>query len=161
MASLCARSDPAICGVASVIAGSCPGIDEAPRPSGSGRLDSSSHCRCGPVREDVVVVDGLPEKIGPWTVLEFLAQGGNGVVYKAVRPGDTVALKVLKARSGEPYERFTREIGFLREHQDVPGVLPLLDAYLPEVLCTGAKRAVESRPRLAGDAPCDTDRAGT
>jgi serine/threonine protein kinase len=85
------------------------------------------------VREDVVVVDGLPEKIGPWAVLEFLAQGGNGVVYKGVRPGDTAALKVLKARSEEPKERFTREIGFLREHQDLPGVLPLLDAYLPEV----------------------------
>lgn len=78
-------------------------------------------------------MDGLPEKIGPWKVLEFVAQGGNGVVYKAVRQGDAIALKVLKARSGEAYERFTREIGFLREHQDVPGVLPLIDAYLPEV----------------------------
>src|SRR5262249_38961399 len=32
----------------------------------------------------------------------------------------------------EPYQRFVREIAFLREHQAVDGLLPLVDAYLPD-----------------------------
>jgi serine/threonine protein kinase len=45
-----------------------------------------------------------------------------------------IALKLINTTKveKEPYQRFVREIGFLREHQAVPGVLPLLDAHLPE-----------------------------
>jgi serine/threonine protein kinase len=45
-----------------------------------------------------------------------------------------VALKLLNTKKveTEPYQRFVREIRFLREHQALPGVLPLLDAHLPE-----------------------------
>jgi len=32
----------------------------------------------------------------------------------------------------ESYQRFVREVTFLQEHQAVPGVLPFLDAYLPD-----------------------------
>lgn len=75
----------------------------------------------------------LPQRIGPWRPLERLDEGGNGIVYRAEGPdGEVVALKVLKARNGEPYERFVREIQFLRQHQDVSGVLPLVAANLPE-----------------------------
>jgi serine/threonine protein kinase len=44
-----------------------------------------------------------------------------------------VALKVLKTKKvdQEPYQRFVREIDFLRKHQNVAGLLPLLDAHLP------------------------------
>ena len=45
-----------------------------------------------------------------------------------------VALKLINTTrvEREPYQRFVREIEFLRQHQTVPGVLPLLDAHLPE-----------------------------
>lgn len=45
-----------------------------------------------------------------------------------------MALKLINSKKveREPYQRFVREIEFLRSHQDVPGLLPLLDAYLPD-----------------------------
>lgn len=74
--------------------------------------------------------------VGPWTASEVLGRGGNATVWKATRIGEPapVALKVLNVTKTEheSYKRFTREIGFLRDHQDVPGLLPLLDAHLPE-----------------------------
>jgi len=74
--------------------------------------------------------------VGPWTLLEELGRGGNAVVYRAARSGTEtpVALKVLNTTKvgKEPYRRFIREIGFLREHSDFSGVLPLLDFNLPE-----------------------------
>ena len=48
--------------------------------------------------------------------------------------GETVALKIINVTKveREPYRRFVREIQFLRDHQTVPGLLPLLDAHLPD-----------------------------
>lgn len=45
-----------------------------------------------------------------------------------------MAVKLINSRKveREPYQRFVREIEFLRSHQDVPGLLPLLDAHLPD-----------------------------
>jgi len=74
--------------------------------------------------------------VGPWTASEVLGRGGNATVWKATRIGEPapVALKVLNVTKTEheSYKRFTREIGFLRDHQDVPGLLSLLYAHLPE-----------------------------
>lgn len=74
--------------------------------------------------------------VGPWTLRERLGRGGNASVWRATRPDDSahVALKLLNTTKveKEPYLRFVREIGFLRDHQSVPGLLPLLDAHLPE-----------------------------
>ncbi len=73
--------------------------------------------------------------IGPWTLHEKLGAGGNATVWRAAREAsDAVALKVIHATKAqrEPYRRFVREIEFLRSLGDFPGVLPLLDAYLPE-----------------------------
>jgi len=65
-----------------------------------------------------------------------LGRGGNATVWRATGSDADVpvALKLINTTKveREPYQRFVREIGFLREHQDVPGVLPLLDAHLPE-----------------------------
>jgi serine/threonine protein kinase len=65
-----------------------------------------------------------------------LAKGGNACVYEARRgeADDLVALKVLNARrpTSEPYLRFRREVETLRKLGNIPGVLPLLDAHLPE-----------------------------
>jgi serine/threonine protein kinase len=74
--------------------------------------------------------------IGPWSLGVQLGRGGNASVWSATRAGDEqpVALKVINVKKveREPYQRFLREIGFLREHQAVTGLLPLLDAHLPE-----------------------------
>lgn len=79
---------------------------------------------------------GLARQIGDWTLGDQLGRGGNATVWRASRPGDDqdVALKVLNTTKAdrEPYRRFTREIRFLQEHQEAPGVLPLIDANLPE-----------------------------
>lgn len=77
------------------------------------------------------------QRIGPWVLGDQLGRGGNAVVFSATRDGDEsrVALKVLNTTKvdREPYQRFVREIEFLRQHQSVSGLLPLLDAYLPDV----------------------------
>jgi serine/threonine protein kinase len=76
------------------------------------------------------------QTLGPWTLHEQLGRGGNGTVWKATRAGTwtAVALKVLNVTKieHESYQRFVREIGFLREHQGVPGLLPLVDSHLPD-----------------------------
>lgn len=80
---------------------------------------------------------GAPgRQVGPWRLGDQLGRGGNAFVFAATRDGvDTpVALKVINTTKveREPYQRFVREIGFLRAHQDVAGLLPLIDAYLPD-----------------------------
>ena len=76
-----------------------------------------------------------PERrVGPWTLGDQLGRGGNATVFLATRDdGAAVALKVINTTKveREPYQRFVREIEFLREHQSVDGLLPLVDAYLP------------------------------
>jgi serine/threonine protein kinase len=71
-----------------------------------------------------------------------------------------VALKLINTTKveREPYQRFVGEIGFLREHQDIPGLLPLLDAHLPDQpdnsdqpwlampIATPIAQALEGRP---------------
>lgn len=82
------------------------------------------------------MAEEAPRTFGPWTLYEKLGIGGNATVWKASRHDldQRVALKVINThRSGrEPYLRFVREIEFLRSLDDPDGVLPLLDAYLPE-----------------------------
>lgn len=73
--------------------------------------------------------------IGPWTLREKLGAGGNATVWCASRGGgQDVALKVISTTKTqrEPYRRFVQEIEFLRRLGDFPGVLPLLDAHLPQ-----------------------------
>lgn len=74
--------------------------------------------------------------IGPWSLGVQLGHGGNASVWSATRAGhdQPVALKVINVKKveREPYQRFVREIGFLREHEEVAGLLPLIDAHLPE-----------------------------
>lgn len=73
--------------------------------------------------------------VGPWTLHEKLGRGGNATVWRATRAsGDEAALKVINTTKAqrEPYRRFVQEIEFLRSLGDFPGVLPLLDAHLPE-----------------------------
>lgn len=80
---------------------------------------------------------GLPErrKLGAWRLGEKLGSGGNATVWAAVRDdGAEFAVKVLNSTKAnrEPYQRFAREIAVLRALVDVPGVLPIVDAALPD-----------------------------
>ncbi len=106
--------------------------------------------------------DSPRQAVGPWTLHERLGRGGNANVWRATRPGSgtAVALKVVNTTKveREPYQRFVREIEFLRDHQDMAGLLPLLDAYLPDQpskadqpwlampIATPIAKALEGRP---------------
>ncbi len=74
--------------------------------------------------------------IGPWRCLEQIGSGGNGIVWRAISAdgAQQVALKVVKTKKpdAEPYRRFVREIAFLRDLGPFEGVLPVIDAHLPE-----------------------------
>jgi serine/threonine protein kinase len=76
------------------------------------------------------------QTVGPWTLHELLGRGGNGTVWNATRPDaeTTVALKILNVTKieHESYKRFVREVSFLRQHQGMPGLLPLLGSHLPD-----------------------------
>lgn len=65
------------------------------------------------------------QRVGPWTLGRCLGHGGNATVWEATRENRDapVALKVINATrvEREPYQRFVREIGFLREHESVAG----------------------------------------
>lgn len=84
----------------------------------------------------VAMADLNGRRVGPWTLAEQLGRGGNATVWVANRDGDDsrVALKVINTTKveREPYQRFVREIRFLREHQGTSGLLPLTDAHLPD-----------------------------
>jgi serine/threonine protein kinase len=86
------------------------------------------------------VVDAT-KKIGPWQCLERLGSGGNSIVWRAVSEDgkQIVALKVLHAKqpTTESYRRFVREVEFLRTFGDVEGVLPIIDAHIPESTAGG------------------------
>lgn len=80
-------------------------------------------------------MDRAARRIGQWVIGEELGSGGNARVYRARGPdGREVALKVLGSRKvgGEPYRRFVQEIKFLRSLGAVPGVLSIVETYLPE-----------------------------
>ena len=108
--------------------------------------------------ENPLMNDSQRQTVGPWTLGERLGRGGNASVWKATRL-DTetgVALKIISVRKveQESYQRFVREIRFLREHQAVPGLLPLLDS-------SPARPAEQGRPAMAGDADRHAHRPGT
>lgn len=75
-------------------------------------------------------------RVGPWELHRELGRGGNATVWIATRGASErrVALKVLNTSKAtrEPYLRFIREIQFLQSIDDQQGLLPVLDAYLPE-----------------------------
>lgn len=79
--------------------------------------------------------EGEGRQIGPWSVRGKLGSGGNAEVYRAIRDEaeGELALKVLhKKFSREPYLRFAREIETLRKLGALPGIVPFVDAYLPQ-----------------------------
>jgi Protein kinase domain len=77
-----------------------------------------------------------PKELGPWRLDVQLGRGGNGTVWRAehVESGQIAALKEIHTRKAdrEPYRRFVTEIRTLQELGEFPGILPLIDAHVPE-----------------------------
>ena len=72
------------------------------------------------------------QKFGDWTVLTTLGAGGNGEVWIAENSGGQKAsIKILKKLKQTAYERFIDECKVIRENQDIKGVIPIFDFYLP------------------------------
>lgn len=89
-----------------------------------------------PEAQQVAAGNPSERRLGPWRLIEELGSGGNATVWRAVSVNfpDPVALKIINTTHAnrEPYQRFVREIDFLRSLEDATGVLPLLDAHLPD-----------------------------
>jgi hypothetical protein len=69
------------------------------------------------------------DELGGWRLVHLLDQGGNGEVWRCEAPdGASAAIKVLRTRrNAERLGRFRNEIGFLLEHGQRPGVVPIID----------------------------------
>jgi serine/threonine protein kinase len=75
------------------------------------------------------------EVVDNWSLRKFLGRGGNAEVWRAERlDGKIAALKVLYTTQPrtEPYQRFCAEIEILRELGEYPGILPIVDAHIPD-----------------------------
>jgi hypothetical protein len=74
--------------------------------------------------------------LGKWRLMQFLGEGGNGFVWRAQdSEGNQAAIKILaklEGRSSKVYERFKLEVVVVNKHRDISGILPIIDAYLPE-----------------------------
>ncbi|MCC2955337.1 protein kinase [Massilia sp. IC2-477] len=67
-----------------------------------------------------------------WVLEVPLGSGGNGVVWKAARVGETsVAIKILKSITDETYERFKVETSILESLGTTRGIIPLLQKFIP------------------------------
>jgi len=69
---------------------------------------------------------------GKWSFVKRLGKGGNGEVWLAKYDRQTCAIKVLSKVAEKAYSRFRDEIQVLKGNSDVTGIIPLLEAELPE-----------------------------
>lgn len=72
-------------------------------------------------------------KINGWTLSKKLGAGGNGEVWMCKNDKkEKYAIKFFKfSRYGAAYERFVDEVDFMEQHQEIHGVLPIIDKNLP------------------------------
>lgn len=73
--------------------------------------------------------------LGRWKVKAFVDKGGNGEVFEVEDTGGRrAALKLLADGRPDqvPYARFVREIEVVRSLEGMRGVLPVIDAHLPD-----------------------------
>lgn len=72
-------------------------------------------------------------RFGAWELIQIIEAGGNGEVWKARGADGTVrAMKLLTKPKASAFQRFLGEIKILREHADIPGLLPIIDSHVPE-----------------------------
>lgn len=73
------------------------------------------------------------EDLDGWRLLRRLGQGGNSDVWRAKHQiHGEAALKILSRKGKDRRKRFSAEIELLQKLGRHPGVLPLIDARLPE-----------------------------
>ncbi len=77
------------------------------------------------------------DQVGGWTLVRYLGRGGNAEVWEATRDdGSRAALKLLHEQFFSPdsqrYKRLLDEVEALRRLREKPGILPLIDAHLPD-----------------------------
>jgi serine/threonine-protein kinase len=76
------------------------------------------------------------QRFGQWTLTgeKPLGEGGSGVVWQASNSnGKIAAIKFLESRhfGRQREKRFRHEVEFLKKETNRPGILPLIDSYLP------------------------------
>lgn len=77
------------------------------------------------------------KQLGSWKLVSKLGSGGNAQVWRARDSNRRLAaLKILTTRraTSSQYKRFKTEVEFLQRIGDKEGLLPILDASLPDVL---------------------------
>lgn len=96
--------------------------------------------------------------LGKWPLLSALDRGGNGQVWRTHLDGQDAAVKVLMKH--DRVSRFKNEVEGMRRLQDIAGILPILDAEVPETssksapawfvmaLATPLRKALGDKPKL-------------
>lgn len=104
------------------------------------------------------------KEIDGWRLIRRLGQGGNSDVWRADHEiHGEAALKILSREGRDRRRRFTAEIKLLQKLGRHPGVLPLIDARLPEEngskgawlaspIATEAQKALGKDPGLSATA---------
>jgi len=82
--------------------------------------------------EDAGASDAVPQRIGPYRILDTIAHGGMGTVYRAVRDDDafrkTVALKLVRGgRHSDYFERRFRQERQILARLQHPNIATVLD----------------------------------
>ncbi|WP_284450588.1 protein kinase domain-containing protein [Methylophaga thalassica] len=71
--------------------------------------------------------------VGDWRLESKLGVGGNGEVWSATHIAKSSgAIKLLKNIRSVVYDRFRSEVEAIEKNQDIVGVIPLIDSFLPE-----------------------------
>lgn len=102
---------------------------------------------------------------GPWRKVRRLGGGGNGDVWLVKQLGrDDVALKVLRQIDETSYARFRSEVRVLSQNQDIKGLIPLIESYLPKDRAEGSPwyvmpLAIPCEEFLKGRSPVEIVRA--
>ncbi len=77
------------------------------------------------------------QQFGKWRLKKCLGEGGNGFVWLAVNSfNEAAAIKILAKLDGKSsrktYARFVSEVRVVQENNDIEGLLPIIDYFLPD-----------------------------
>ncbi len=73
------------------------------------------------------------DRVGQWTLLSKINSGSNGEVWICSNDsGEKRAIKLLKKDHSTAFQRFTDEVNTIEGNQDIKGVIPIIESYLPD-----------------------------